>query len=94
MRSGEDLHKALKLSISNVPFDKGRSSYLPMFYLTTAIGAIPGPVVGLQIRRTDKIGTEAAYHSVEEYMQWTERWFKVGDTRNHICASASTTRVP
>ncbi|VDP09003.1 unnamed protein product [Heligmosomoides polygyrus] len=36
-----------------------------------------GPVVGLQIRRTDKIGTEAAYHSVEEYMQWTERWFKV-----------------
>lgn len=62
MRSGEDLHKALKLSISNVPFDKG-------------------PVVGLQIRRTDKIGTEAAYHSVEEYMQWTERWFKIQDRK-------------
>ncbi|KAK6010748.1 hypothetical protein OSTOST_24185, partial [Ostertagia ostertagi] len=39
-------------------------------------------VVGLQIRRTDKVGTEAAFHSVEEYMLWTERWFKIQDRKH------------
>lgn len=39
-----------------------------------------GPIVGLQVRRTDKVGTEANYHSVDEYMQWTEIWFKVRDS--------------
>ncbi|MFH4978989.1 hypothetical protein AB6A40_005698 [Gnathostoma spinigerum] len=41
-----------------------------------------GPIVGLQIRRTDKIGVEAAYHSVDEYMKWTERWFKIEEYRS------------
>lgn len=27
-----------------------------------------GPIVGVHIRRTDKVGTEAAFHSVDEYM--------------------------
>ena len=27
------------------------------------------PLVGVHIRRTDKVGTEAAYHSVDEYMR-------------------------
>ncbi|WKY12122.1 hypothetical protein Q1695_003586 [Nippostrongylus brasiliensis] len=40
-----------------------------------------GPIVGLQIRRTDKIGTEAAFHSVEEYMEWAERWFKIEERK-------------
>ncbi|CAI5451711.1 unnamed protein product [Caenorhabditis angaria] len=35
-----------------------------------------GPIVGLQIRRTDKVGTEAAFHGLDEYMEWTEIWFK------------------
>ena len=46
--------------------------------------AIPfdkGPVVGLQIRRTDKVGTEAAFHGLKEYMEWTEIWFKVEEKR-------------
>ncbi|KAK5972124.1 Fucosyltransferase 8, partial [Trichostrongylus colubriformis] len=62
MRSGQELKKALNISLSMIPFDKG-------------------PVVGLQIRRTDKVGTEAAFHSVEEYMLWTERWFKIEDRK-------------
>ena len=28
------------------------------------------PVVGVHVRRTDKVGTEAAFHSVEEYMKY------------------------
>uniref|UniRef100_A0A8R1I0X9 Alpha-(1,6)-fucosyltransferase n=1 Tax=Caenorhabditis japonica TaxID=281687 RepID=A0A8R1I0X9_CAEJA len=40
-----------------------------------------GPIVGLQIRRTDKVGTEAAFHALKEYMEWTEIWFKVEERR-------------
>ncbi|KAK6755258.1 hypothetical protein RB195_013935 [Necator americanus] len=40
-----------------------------------------GPIVGLQVRRTDKVGTEATYHSVDEYMQWTEIWFKIQEKK-------------
>ncbi|KHN87322.1 Alpha-(1,6)-fucosyltransferase [Toxocara canis] len=40
-----------------------------------------GPVVGLQIRRTDKIGSEAAFHALSEYMKWTEYWFKIQEYR-------------
>jgi len=28
------------------------------------------PIVGIHVRRTDKVGTEAAFHSVEEYMKY------------------------
>ncbi|CAJ0589879.1 unnamed protein product [Cylicocyclus nassatus] len=45
----------------------------------SAIDYKKGPIVGLQIRRTDKVGTEASFHSVEEYMQWTEIWFRIQD---------------
>lgn len=34
------------------------------------------PIVGLHIRRTDKIGTEASFHSVDEYMYFVEDYFK------------------
>jgi glycoprotein 6-alpha-L-fucosyltransferase len=34
-----------------------------------------GPVVGIHVRRTDKVGTEAAFHPVEEYMKYVEEWF-------------------
>ena len=33
------------------------------------------PIVGVQIRRTDKIGTEAAFHPVEEYMKYVEEFY-------------------
>jgi glycoprotein 6-alpha-L-fucosyltransferase len=38
---------------------------------------ISDPIVGLQVRRTDKVGTEAAFHGVEEYMVWADHWFAV-----------------
>ena len=28
------------------------------------------PIVGIHVRRTDKVGTEAAFHSVDEYMKY------------------------
>lgn len=33
------------------------------------------PIVGVHVRRTDKVGTEAAYHSIEEYMTYVEDYF-------------------
>jgi hypothetical protein len=37
-----------------------------------------GPIVGLQIRRTDKITfQEAEFHNTTEYMVWAEKWFTV-----------------
>ena len=30
----------------------------------------------VQVRRTDKIGTEAAFHSIEEYMVHVEEWYQ------------------
>ncbi|XP_075232780.1 alpha-(1,6)-fucosyltransferase 8 isoform X2 [Lycorma delicatula] len=34
------------------------------------------PIVGVHVRRTDKIGTEAAFHSVEEYMRKVEQYYE------------------
>lgn len=34
------------------------------------------PIVGVHVRRTDKVGTEAAFHSVEEYMGHVLEWFR------------------
>ncbi|VBB31464.1 unnamed protein product, partial [Acanthocheilonema viteae] len=40
-----------------------------------------GPIVGLHIRRTDKINTEASFHDLTEYMNWTENWFRIEEYR-------------
>ncbi|XP_074644328.1 alpha-(1,6)-fucosyltransferase-like [Tubulanus polymorphus] len=34
------------------------------------------PIVGVHVRRTDKVGTEAAFHSIAEYMYHVEQYFK------------------
>lgn len=33
------------------------------------------PIVGVHIRRTDKVGTEAAFHSLDEYMQAVDEYY-------------------
>ena len=33
------------------------------------------PIVGVHVRRTDKINTEASYHSLSEYMVHVEEYF-------------------
>ncbi len=33
------------------------------------------PIVGVHIRRGDKLNSEAEYHSLEEYMRWVELYF-------------------
>ena len=30
----------------------------------------------IQVRRTDKIGTEASFHSIEEYMKHVQSWYE------------------
>lgn len=40
------------------------------------------PIVGLHVRRTDKINTEAAYHSLAEYMQHVEDYYDKLDLYN------------
>uniref|UniRef100_A0A914I7M1 Alpha-(1,6)-fucosyltransferase n=1 Tax=Globodera rostochiensis TaxID=31243 RepID=A0A914I7M1_GLORO len=53
-------------------------------FVEEALKRIPfglGPVVGVQIRRTDKVGTEAALHHVREYMRWADLWFAVEQTK-------------
>ncbi|XP_018333907.1 alpha-(1,6)-fucosyltransferase [Agrilus planipennis] len=35
------------------------------------------PIVGVHVRRTDKIGTEASFHSIEEYMVSVEDYYDV-----------------
>ena len=37
-------------------------------YFTYAISSV-------QVRRTDKINTEAAFHSIEEYMYWVDLYY-------------------
>nr|XP_006818474.1 PREDICTED: alpha-(1,6)-fucosyltransferase-like [Saccoglossus kowalevskii] len=34
------------------------------------------PIVGVHVRRTDKIGTEAAFHKIDEYMVHVEEYYK------------------
>ncbi|MPC32940.1 Alpha-(1,6)-fucosyltransferase [Portunus trituberculatus] len=33
------------------------------------------PIVGVHVRRTDKVGTEAAFHSIDEYMSHVESYY-------------------
>uniref|UniRef100_A0A0N5AS11 GT23 domain-containing protein n=1 Tax=Syphacia muris TaxID=451379 RepID=A0A0N5AS11_9BILA len=40
-----------------------------------------GPIVGIQIRRTDKVGSEAAFHALDEYVKWAEVWFRIQEKR-------------
>ncbi|CAM9841230.1 alpha-(1,6)-fucosyltransferase [Lampetra fluviatilis] len=35
------------------------------------------PIVGVHVRRTDKVGTEAAFHAIEEYMSHVEEHFEL-----------------
>ena len=39
------------------------------------------PVVGIQVRRTDKLIWEAIYHSVDEYMKYVEEYFELWEIR-------------
>ncbi|XP_052816761.1 alpha-(1,6)-fucosyltransferase-like isoform X1 [Mya arenaria] len=39
------------------------------------------PIVGIQVRRTDKLDGEASFHSLQEYMIHVERWFDVAETK-------------
>ncbi|KAF4083823.1 hypothetical protein AMELA_G00121760 [Ameiurus melas] len=42
------------------------------------------PIIGVHVRRTDKVGTEAAFHPIEEYMLHVEDRFQSLARRMHI----------
>uniref|UniRef100_A0A3Q3X5C2 Alpha-(1,6)-fucosyltransferase n=1 Tax=Mola mola TaxID=94237 RepID=A0A3Q3X5C2_MOLML len=42
------------------------------------------PIIGVHVRRTDKVGTEAAFHPIEEYMQHVEEQFQLLARRVHV----------
>ena len=37
---------------------------------------LPLSLYSVQVRRTDKINTEAAFHSIDEYMVHVEEWYE------------------
>ena len=40
------------------------------------------PIVGLHVRRTDKLGAEAQFHALSEYMEWAALWWDVREQRH------------
>ncbi|EFN69737.1 Alpha-(1,6)-fucosyltransferase [Camponotus floridanus] len=42
------------------------------------------PIVGVHVRRTDKVGTEAAYHDIDEYMSKVEQYFDELETKPDV----------
>ena len=40
-------------------------------------------MVGIHVRRTDKLIREAEYHSLHEYMKRAEEWFQIQERRFH-----------
>lgn len=40
------------------------------------------PIVGIHVRRTDKIGSEAKFHSIDEYMYYVDDYYKKLDFKN------------
>lgn len=53
------------------------------------------PCVGVHVRRTDKVGSEAAFHALEEYMQFVEAWYRIETLKNGTFAdfNSMTKRV-
>uniref|UniRef100_A0A4W5JJN2 Alpha-(1,6)-fucosyltransferase n=1 Tax=Hucho hucho TaxID=62062 RepID=A0A4W5JJN2_9TELE len=51
---------------------------------TTAKLGFRHPIIGVHVRRTDKVGTEAAFHPIEEYMVHVEEQFQHMARRIHV----------
>ncbi|KAM9554011.1 alpha-(1,6)-fucosyltransferase-like isoform 1-T2 [Salvelinus alpinus] len=51
---------------------------------TTAKLGFRHPIIGVHVRRTDKVGTEAAFHPIEEYMVHVEEQFQHMARRVHV----------
>lgn len=53
--------------------------------------------VGIHVRRTDKIGSEAQFHSIEEYMVEVEQFYKIQTIDNpghvHKCVYLATDEI-
>lgn len=72
MRYNKEMEQIVQERVDKIPFSDGRSQYRLDYGV---IFFCLGPIAGIQVRRTDKVGTEAAFHSVKEYMDWVEVCF-------------------
>jgi glycoprotein 6-alpha-L-fucosyltransferase len=43
-----------------------------------------GPIIGIHIRRTDKLNREAKYYSVEEYFKWANLWYEIEERKRPL----------
>lgn len=44
--------------------------------MENSLSGFAHPIVGIHVRRTDKVGTEAAFHAVEEYMKYVDEYYE------------------
>ena len=59
--------KIFSKTTSKLCHKPGRSELMVLFILSYSFR--------VQVRRTDKINTEAAFHSIEEYMYWVDLYY-------------------
>nr|XP_018669490.1 alpha-(1,6)-fucosyltransferase [Ciona intestinalis] len=50
------------------------------------------PIVGVHVRRTDKIGKEASFHAIDEYMKHVDDWFDRYDQQRNSQQQEPTRR--
>ncbi|VDM06397.1 unnamed protein product, partial [Schistocephalus solidus] len=70
LKEGE-FKRALEANISSLRTEAPKAGYRQ-------------PVVGIHVRRTDKVGTEAQFHGLAEYMMHAERFFKQKELERQI----------
>uniref|UniRef100_A0A915NLG5 GT23 domain-containing protein n=1 Tax=Meloidogyne floridensis TaxID=298350 RepID=A0A915NLG5_9BILA len=79
---------ATNQSVSRIPFECGKKNFVKL--TERLMSTLTGPVVGIHVRRTDKI-SEAKFFNLEEYMvrasltlyTWIDFWFDVVWGHNH-----------
>jgi len=63
---------------------KGRMCTVCILYMCKTEEAYCLVVHRIHVRRTDKVGAEAAFHSIDEYMAHVEDYYKTLEKRQHF----------
>ncbi|VDK43109.1 unnamed protein product, partial [Dibothriocephalus latus] len=65
-------------------FKKSVEANLKSLRTEAPVAGYRQPIVGIHVRRTDKVGTEAAFHALSEYMVHAERFFQQKELERQI----------
>ena len=57
---------------------------LPCVFIHIVMSVEHAFLCSVQVRRTDKINTEAAYHGIDEYMLHVEEWYQKHGMTHHV----------